>query len=412
MVLEAVRQALRLLWAHKLRSALTMFGIVWGTASVIFLVGWGEGSREALERGFFKAGKNMGEVWAGKVSEEFTPAVDRRFLWFTHADVKALRRRARIPEVIGAERWEMLPAVNGARALTVDVRGVDTQTIEVRGVGVAAGRHLTRADVEHRRRVVVVGEKTRQRLLGPEGRVGSWIRIAGKPFQVVGFLEPVGTQLSRDRMEIDEQIWIPITTHNANWPSWWTDEFVVSKILYRMPHRLMLQESEQEVRAILASRIGVGADDEEAVGIWSSLEMLNQLRLEQTAGLLFILASATLVIGGIGVLNMMLDAVHERRQEIGVRLAVGARRRDVVLQFFVETLTICLIGGVAGALLGVSACLGLGSLDIPDLVPVPTVRPGIVATALGVLMGVGVTAGVIPAWRAARVDPALMLREE
>ena len=80
MALEAVRQALRLLLAHKLRSALTMFGIVWGTASVIFLVGWGEGSRAALEHGFFKAGKNMGEVWAGKVSEEFTPAVDRRFL--------------------------------------------------------------------------------------------------------------------------------------------------------------------------------------------------------------------------------------------------------------------------------------------------------------------------------------------
>ena len=109
---------------------------------------------------------------------------------------------------------------------------------------------------------------------------------------------------------------------------------------------------------------------------------------------------------------MMLDSVHERRQEIGVRLAVGARRRDVVLQFFVETLTICLIGGVLGALLGVGACLWLGSLDFPDLVPVPTLRPGIVLTALGVLVGVGVTAGVIPAWRASRVDPSEMLREE
>ena len=140
--------------------------------------------------------------------------------------------------------------------------------------------------------------------------------------------------------------------------------------------------------------------------------MLNKLPLEQTSGLLFILAATTLLIGGIGVLNMMLDAVWERRQEIGVRLAVGARRRDVVLQFFVETLTICLLGGLLGVLLGVGACLGLGSLDVPDLVPVPTLRPGIVATAFGVLVGVGVVAGVIPAWRAARVDPAIMLREE
>ena len=412
MALESVRQALRLLWAHKLRSILTLFGIVWGTASVIFLVGWGEGSQAMLERGFFKAGKNMGEVWAGKVSEEFTPAVDRRFLWFTLDDVKALRQRARVPEVIGAESWEMLPAVNGARAITVDVRGLDPEAIEIRGVGVAAGRQLSRPDLEHRRRVVVLGEKIRARLLGPEGRIGSWIRIAGKPFRVIGFLEPVGTQLSRDRMEIDEQVWVPITTLHANWPRWWTDDFVVTKILYRMPDRQMMEESEREVRAILADRIGVGSDDEEAVGIWSSLKMLNQLPLDQTTGLLFILAATTLLIGGIGVLNMMLDAVHERRQEIGVRLAVGARRRDVVLQFFVETLTICLIGGVLGALLGVGACLWLGSLDFPDLVPVPTLRPGIVVTALGVLAGVGVTAGVIPAWRASRVDPAVMLREE
>jgi putative ABC transport system permease protein len=412
MALESVRQAIRLLWAHKLRSVLTMFGIVWGTASVIFLVGWGEGSKAMMELGFFKAGKNMGEVWAGKVSEEFTPAADRRFLWFTLGDVKALRERARVPEVIGAERWEMLPAVNGARAITVDVRGVDTQAIEVRGIGVGAGRHLSRSDIEHRRRVVVVGDKIRARLLGPDGRVGSWIRLAGKPFRVIGFLEPVGTQLSRDRMEIDEQVWIPITTHQANWPSWWTDEFVVTKIIYRMPDRRLMGESEREVRAILAGQIGVGAEDEEAVGVWSSLKLLNQLPLDQTTGLLFILASATLLIGGIGVLNMMLDAVHERRQEIGVRLAIGARRRDVVLQFFVETLTICVIGGVVGALLGIGACLWLGSLDFPDLVPVPTLRPGIVGTALGVLVGVGVTAGVIPAWRAARVDPAVMLREE
>jgi putative ABC transport system permease protein len=412
MALESVRQALRLLWAHKLRSILTLFGIVWGTASVIFLVGWGEGSQAMLERGFFKAGKNMGEVWAGKVSEEFTPAVDRRFLWFTLDDVKALRQRARVPDLIGAESWEMLPAVNGARAITVDVRGLDPEAIEVRGVGVAAGRQLSRPDLEHRRRVVVLGEKIRARLLGPEGRIGSLIRIAGKPFRVIGFLEPVGTQLSRDRMEIDEQVWVPITTLHANWPRWWTDEFVVTKILYRMPDRRLMEESEREVRAILADRIGVSSDDEEAVGIWSSLKMLNQLPLDQTTGLLFILAATTLLIGGIGVLNMMLDSVHERRQEIGVRLAVGARRRDVVLQFFVETLTICLIGGVLGALLGVGACLWLGSLDFPDLVPVPTLRPGIVVTALGVLTGVGVTAGVIPAWRASRVDPAEMLREE
>jgi putative ABC transport system permease protein len=410
--LEAIRQALRLLRAHVLRSVLTLFGLVWGTASVIFLVGWGRGVTAMLEDGFFRAGKNMGEVWAGRVSEQFTPAVDRRYLWFTMDDVEALRRRARLPEVIGAESWELLPVAYRQRAVSVDTRGIDPPVIEIRGVHVASGRGITRSDLEHRRRVVVLGDKVRRRLLGAEGRVGSWIRIAGKPFRVVGLLEHVGTQLSRDRMEIDEQAWIPITTMQANWPRPWTDEFVVSKIIYRMRDRHLLEDSKREVRAILAERLGVPSDDEEAVGIWSSVQMLNKLPLEETERFLFILAAGTLLIGGVGVLNMMLDAVHERRSEIGVRLAVGARRRDVVAQFFLETLTLCAVGGLAGAAIGIAACLALSQLSVPDLVPVPHLDWRVVALALLVLTAVGVSAGVVPAWRASRVDPATTLRME
>jgi putative ABC transport system permease protein len=412
MSLDAVLQALRLLRAHWLRALLTLFGLAWGTAAVIFLVGWGRGTTEMLERGFFKAGKNMGEVWAGRVSEEFTPAVDRRYLWFTWDDLQALRQRARLPELVGAESWEMLPLTRGARAVTVDLRGIDPEAMEIRGAPLAAGRGITRADLEQRRRVVVLGDETRRRVLGPAAGLGSWVRIAGKPFQVVGILEHVGTQLSRDRMEIDEQAWIPITTMQAHWPRWWTEDFVVTKIVYRLRDRRLLAETEREVRAILAERLGVAADDEEAVGIWSSLELLNKLPLEQAKGLLVVLATATLLIGGIGVLNMMLDSVHERRSEIGVRLAVGARRRDVVAQFLLETAVICGVGGIAGAALGVAACLALGALEVPDLIPVPVLDARIVGLALAVLGGVGVAAGVIPAWRASRVDPAVTLRME
>jgi len=116
-----------------------MFGIVWGTASVIFLVGWGEGTSTMLEDAVTRTGKNMGEVWAGKLSEEFTPAVDRRYLWFTPADVAALRRRARVPELVGAEAWETLPVVSGPRSLSVDVRGMDAEAVAIRGIAPAAG---------------------------------------------------------------------------------------------------------------------------------------------------------------------------------------------------------------------------------------------------------------------------------
>jgi len=228
----------------------------------------------------------------------------------------------------------------------------------------------------------------------------------------VGLLAHVGTQLSRDRLEIDEHAWIPISTMQANWPRWWTDEFVVSKIIYRLRDRHLMEETEREVRAILAGRLGISADDTEAVGIWSSLKLLNKLPLDQTRGLLFVLAAATLMIGGIGVLNMMLDSVHERRQEIGVRLAIGARRRDIVVQFLVETFAIASAGGLAGAALGIGGCALFGSFEVPDLIPVPVLSLRVVALALGILGGVALLAGVIPAWRAAQIDPAQTLRME
>ncbi len=163
---EAVRQAVRLLWAHKVRAFLTMFGLVWGTAAVIFLVGWGEGLSRMLEVGFFKTGKNLAQVWAGRIGEDFTPAVDRRYLWFTMSDVNVLRRRARLPEIIGAEARQYVAAAYRQRAINVEMRGLDVDATRIRGVPIAAGRQIRRADVDHRRRVVVLGEKSRERLLG------------------------------------------------------------------------------------------------------------------------------------------------------------------------------------------------------------------------------------------------------
>jgi putative ABC transport system permease protein len=407
-----VREALSLLRAHKARAALTMFGLVWGTAAVIFLVGWGEGLTAMLESGFFKTGKNLLMAWAGRVSEEFTPAVDRRYLWFTMEDVEVLRRRARLPEIVGAEAHTHLPIMYRQRALNVDTRGVDVEATRIRGVPIAAGRQLRVADVDHRRRVVVLGDALRRRLLGADGGIGSWVRLDGKPFQVIGVLEHVGEQLAREGDLIDDQVWIPISTMQANWPQPWTDDYYVRTVLVRMRDRSLLEQTRSEVRAILAEGLGVPGDDEEAVVTWSPVMMLRQLPLDQMRGVLFMIAAATLVIGGIGTLTMMLDSVQERRREIGVRLAVGARRRDVVAQFFVETFTIVGLGGLLGVALGVGGCLALAGIERPELVPVPILRVGIVVLALSIMAAVGIVAGVVPAWRASGVDPSETLRME
>lgn len=409
---DALSQAFRLLWAHKGRATLTLLGLVWGTASVIFLVSWGEGVTRMLEAGFFKAGKNLGQVWAGRIGEDFTPAIDRRYLWLTYADVERVRRRARLAEVVAGETREYLPLAFREHAENVEVRGVEPAGTEIRGVPVAAGRGIVPSDLDHRRRVLVLGHDTRGRLLGPRGGVGSWVRVAGVPFRVVGVMERVGTQLARDGEEIDDQAWLPLTTFQAQWPREWTSDLWVTSILYRMRDRRLWDETEREVRAIVAEGLGVSPTDEEAVKAWSPVQSLERLPVDQTRGLLVVLATATLVIGGVGTLNMMLDSVQERRQEIGVRLAVGARRRDVLAQFFLETFTVVTLGGLAGVAVGVAGCALLAGLQVPDLIPVPVLSADVVALALGVMSAVGLAAGVVPAWRASRVDPAVTLRME
>jgi len=417
---ESVRQAFRLLRAHPLRSALTLFGLVWGTAAVIFLASWGAGLRQMNERAFQRAGKNMAMFWAGHVSKEFSPAVDRRFLWFTMDDVRALRARSRLAELVSGETRIFAAAVFRARAMSFDTRGVEPDGEAIRGPQLAAGRLISHSDVDQRRRVLVIGERARRRLLGPEGGVGSVVRLDGQPFRVVGILARVGTQLIRDGDQIDDQIWVPISTHLLLWPNEFGIDDRVRSVLVRLRDRRLLDESEAEVRRILAARLRVGADDKEAIQTSSGVAMLRKLPLDQQDLLNFVISATTILIGGVGVLTMMLDAVRERRQEIGIRLAVGARRRDVLTQFLLETAVIVGLGGLLGIAFGVTGSLVLGSEslragippELNDLIPVPELHAGTILSAVGILSGTGLLAALIPAQRAAAVDPAITLRAD
>ncbi len=410
---EALAQALRTLRTERLRSFLTMFGVVWGTASVVFLLSWGLGVQRMLEDGLSRAGKNVVLAWAGKIGEDFTPAGDRRELWFTRADVEAVRNRVRLAVgVVGESRfWGAVG--HGQTTLSTDVRGVEPAGMEMHGTAIAAGRPILDGDLRGRRRVTVLGDGIRRRLLGGSGGVGATIRIRGQSFRVVGVLKRVGTQLWRDNgEEIDEQVWIPLTTLFTIDPRDGKDDDVVDNILVRVGRRQDYDALKVELRAALAERLRFSPSDEEAVNMASPIDLLRRLPVDQTTGLLLILGGATLLIGGIGILTMMLDAVQERRQEIGVRLAVGARRRDVVWQFFLETFVITGIGGLVGIALGIGGALGLATIQVPDLIPVPMLRGWIVALAFGVMTFVGLAAGLVPAWRAARVDPSVTLRAE
>ncbi|MBW2421237.1 MAG: ABC transporter permease [Deltaproteobacteria bacterium] len=412
LIREAIDQALRMLWTQKLRSALTLFGFVWGTAAVIFLAGWGDGLYQMIEHGFSKMGKNMGMVWAGKISADFTPAADRRYLWFENADLRVAQRRAKWSLRIGGEARQYTTIAFGEKGMTIDLRGVEPETVAIRGVSLAGGRNINHIDLRLRRRVVVLGDRLRRKLLGPRGGLGSFVRIDGKPFEVVGVLSQVGLQLGRDGDAIDDQAWVPMLTFQQQWPAWWTDEPVVNRIFYQVDDRAQLSRARDELRAILSERLRVPASDPTAVKSWSPTEFLNSLKLEQVGNMMVVIAGATLLIGGMGILNMMLESVHERRREIGLRLALGAQRRDVLLQFFLESLVVSLVGGGVGLAVGIGGSLAIGSLELPDVVPIPILSWRVTIAAVVVMVLTGLVAGLVPALRASRVDPSITLRAE
>ncbi|MBI3783122.1 MAG: ABC transporter permease [Deltaproteobacteria bacterium] len=408
MLLETIRQALDTMRLHRRWALLTMFGIVWGTASVVLLVGWGVGAHHTTDAGMQKVGKNLVFILPGRVGEDLTPADDRRMLHFEIADVEALRAGARHVEYASAEVLDFLLARHGAESRLVDVRGVEPQMRELRDVSLASGRFISLDDVRFQRRVAVIGQTARQRLFGPRPVVGHFVEIQGRRFEVVGLLNRVGTQLSRNRTETDEQIWIPVSTAQTL-----RQRDQVDLIVSRPRERRFNADLKREARRILAARLHVSPGDEEAVFIISMIDILSTFDsvFRFFNGFLVVLGVTTLFIGGIGVMNMMLVSVNERRREIGLRLAIGAQPSDVVVQFLVETLVITLVGGCAGLALGLSGCLILGALP-HELVPVPVILPQVALLALVVTVLVGVLSGVAPAWRAAAIDPAEALRVE
>jgi putative ABC transport system permease protein len=390
---EAWLVALDALRASRLRSALTMVGVIVGVAAVVILVAIGTGTKNKIEGQVEGLGSNLLLIVPGQVNFGAAPTVSRLRLDDADAVAKLVGGRDRV--AVTTTSGETVRA--GTKSTFTTVNGVLETTPKVFIRSLARGTYLSRSDVDTGRRVAVLGAGVASTLFGERDPVGSQITIAGVRFRVIGVFEPLGQSLGVDR---DQEVHIPITTAQRVFE---TDR--IDAMAVKAPDRATLDSLRTKVVALLDKR---HPDSEfSAVTQQQILGVLGDI-LGILTGVLAAIAGISLLVGGVGVSNIMLVSVRERTKEIGLRKAVGARPRDIGLQFLLEAVLLTTIGGVVGIAVGIAT-----SLTVAALSPVPAaVTWWAVALAFGVSAGVGIIFGVVPAQRAGRLDPVVALRTE
>ncbi|MGZ4609054.1 MAG: ABC transporter permease [Actinomycetes bacterium] len=390
---EGFRVALDALRGNRLRSGLTMLGVVIGVAAVVILVAIGSGAKREVEAQVEGLGSNIIIVVPGKFEFGAAPSVSR----LTLDDVDLLGRvvgdRSRVAVSIAS--GETVSA--GSRQMFATVNGVNENVPNVFDRKVVRGDYITAADVDTRRRIAVLGSAVARRLFGDVDPLGRQVSIAGVRFRVVGVFAKVGSTFGVDR---DAEVHIPVTAAQRL--------FGVSRIdglAVKAPTVDDIQPLQKRLVAALQDKYT--GEEFSAVTQTQILGTIGRI-LGLLTLVLAAIAAISLLVGGVGVSNIMLVSVRERTREIGLRKALGARQRDILLQFLIEAVLLCVVGGLVGIGLGVGA-----ALVVDALTPLPAViawwSP---ALAFAVSAAVGIFFGVAPARRAGRLDPVVALRTE
>lgn len=392
-ITEAWRVAIDALRASRLRSALTMVGVVVGVAAVVILVAIGTGTKQKVEQQVEGLGSNLLLIVPGQVNFTAAPTVSRLRLDDVDAVTRIVGDRNRI--AVATTSGETVRAGNTEKFSSVV--GVLETTPRVFVRDIAKGAYLTRSDVDTGRRVAVLGASVARALFGERDPVGSQVTIAGVRFRIVGVFAPLGQSLGVDR---DDEVHVPITTAQRVFDTTRIDAMAV-----KAPDRATLTALGERIVAELHKR---HPDTEfSAVTQDQILGVLGDI-LGILTGVLAAIAGISLLVGGVGVSNIMLVSVRERTKEIGLRKAVGARPRDISVQFLLEAVLLTTIGGLIGIGVGTGVSLIVGAVT-----PVPAVITWwSVVLAFGVSAAVGIIFGVVPAQRAGRLDPVVALRTE
>jgi putative ABC transport system permease protein len=414
-VLESVRLAFRALAANKLRAALTMLGIIIGVGAVITMVSAGEGVSVYIEEQFQGIGTNLLFVFPGSVDDTSggPPGVSAQMEELTNGDAEALRDPIRAPDVVAVSPQVLRSTVvaTGRRDTTTQVLGVTPDFAEVRNWFPEAGTFIDEEDLNSRARVAVLGQTVVGDLF-PDNPypLEQTVKINNIPFRVIGVLEEKGGSEFGD---VDSRVMVPLTTAQTRlFPSRSSSgEYLVSIIMVQATSEERLDAASEQIAAILRERHGIDFSDEDDFSVVSQTDILDVFGqiTDVLTTFLGAIAGISLLVGGIGIMNIMLVSVTERTREIGLRKAVGARRRDILWQFLVEAMTLSLIGGVIGIGLGTLGAEVISAL-IEDFRAIVSPQAVLLATTFSA--AVGLFFGIYPARRASLLNPMDALRYE
>jgi putative ABC transport system permease protein len=428
---DVIIQVLQNLRANKLRSFLTMFGILWGVISVVVLSATGEGFQRGNQHVLEELGKNVGIIWGGRTSSQAGGERAGRAILLTVDDARALQRESRMLAVVSPELQRGGTTVKSAyNAAALTVHGIEPQYQAIRTIDLERGRLFRFSDEENAHRVAIIGADATTQLFGDRESIGETVQIRGVPYTVIGKIRKK-EQDSNYSGPDNDKVFIPFSAMSKDFPRTGVDAGVVSQIIVA-PQQWVVDglddvldsrtgriedidwPLEREVRRILGPRHRFDREDRTAVQMWdTTLQTLMFGRMIKTMKDFFtVVGLVTLALGGLGVMNIMLVAVRERTREIGVRKALGATTRQIQRQFFLEGFVLTMISGTLGFAVALGLCAAVNLLPMPPRFQgmIITWEAGVVAVAFLVL--IGVITSTYPARRAADLPPVEALRYE
>ncbi|MFK7843951.1 MAG: ABC transporter permease [Rhodothermales bacterium] len=394
--------------SQKLRTALTILGITWGTVAVVVLLAFGAGLEKQSRKNMHGMGDGIVVVFGGRTTLPFEGFPDGRRINLREDDVPILS--SEIPDIYQISPEYMnrnTPIRKGRSATTPAITGIYPNYADMRNIiPEQGGRFINDLDMKQRRRVVMLGNEIKNLLFGDSSAVGQQVIIGETPFVVIGQMQPK-TQNSSYNSRDSDRVFVPASTFR----SMFGDRYI-NNIIYRPKDPDLSPSVERRVMEVMGRRNKFNPDDDDALGIWDTNEADQFLKNFFLGFNIFmgIIGSFTLTVGGIGVANIMYVVVRERTKEIGIKRSVGATKRDILFQFFLETFMIVGLGAAIGFLMAMLLIKGLSYMPIEDFVGTPVLSPLVAATTMSLLALIAFLAGFFPARKASQLDPVECLR--